>query len=236
MSSGHRHSGGFGIDTGQLDRLMKNEAVRECFNRPFVVSRDSDLPYIGGYSTDGHTIYLDRHLPATIRFEIDGKKYEFDPTPFLILHERTEKALIDALKFNYTPAHRVATAAERRLFVQMIGPGAWPHYQGKMDQYAKHDEHEKLTKVPSDLDMTPYLEPPVDKKLVAHMDSVMHRGKYSKEEAKYSADSGTPKRHCGPSKAWPKNSCEYYKEDHGCSKVAGYISHEGVCDWYEKED
>jgi hypothetical protein len=31
------------------------------------VSHDYDIPYIAGYSTDGRTVFIDRHLPRTFR-------------------------------------------------------------------------------------------------------------------------------------------------------------------------
>jgi hypothetical protein len=236
MSSGHAHNGGFGLDSGQLDRLLKNEAVQECLNRPFSVSYDFDLPYIAGYSQDGSKIYIDRHLPKQLKIELDGKRYDFDPTPFLLTHERTEKALIDAMHFGYTPAHRVATAAERRHLIQVLGPGLWPPYQAKMDQYAKHDEHEKLQKLPKDLDMTPYLAPPVNKSLLVHMEKLIGPAKHSKQDAEYSLERGKPNHHCGPDKGWPHGYCEYYEEENRCRRVYGYIAHRAGCKYWEKAE
>ena len=142
------------------------------------MDRNFDLPYIAGYSKDGSRIYIDRHTPIFRLFQ-DGRATEFDTTPLLITHETTEKALIDSLGYTYEQAHKVATAAERRQFVSIIGPGLWGLYQAKMDQLAKHDEHEKLKKVPADLDLTPYLAPPVDKKLLAHLEKFVHPDKIS---------------------------------------------------------
>jgi hypothetical protein len=30
------------------------------------VSHNFDIPYIAGYSVDGHTVFIDRHLPAFV--------------------------------------------------------------------------------------------------------------------------------------------------------------------------
>ncbi len=239
MSGGHykRLSGGFGLDAGQLDRLMKNEAVQECMSRPFVIDYKFDCPYIASYSKDwskGGTVYIDRHLPEIINLQQDGRVTEVNARPTLITHEHTEKSLLDALHYTYDQAHRVATAAERRLFVQLYGPGLWPVYQEKMDQYAKHDEHEKLTKVPSNLDLTPYLAPPVDRKLLAHLEKFVSPEKSTKTEAQYNAEGGRPSRHCGPDKGWPSGYCSMYREENRCTAVAGYIAHRGICKFYEK--
>ena len=65
------------------------------------------------------------------------------------------KALIDALHWGYDHAHAVATAAERRAVMQ--GGLIWKSYQEAYRPYIKADEHEKLKRVPADLDLTPYL-------------------------------------------------------------------------------
>jgi len=43
------------------------DAVRAIGRRVRVVNRDYDILYIAGYSDDGETIYIDRHLPRTLR-------------------------------------------------------------------------------------------------------------------------------------------------------------------------
>jgi hypothetical protein len=45
--------------------LHEIEALRRRVRR---VSHDYDIPYIAGYSVDGKTIFIDRHLPRTIRW------------------------------------------------------------------------------------------------------------------------------------------------------------------------
>ena len=52
-----------------------------------------DIPYLAGYSLDGKTIYIDRHMPQIFKFR--GRTIDTDR--FLILHEEVEKTLIDQL-------------------------------------------------------------------------------------------------------------------------------------------
>ena len=237
MSAGHKHSsGGFGIDTVHLERVLKNVAVQEALARPFTVDRTFDIPFIAGYNRDASKVFIDRHMPRLIKLYLDGRYIEIDPTRTLIEHEHTEKSLIDALGYDYERAHKVATAAERRLFLKLFGPSLWSVYQAKFDQYAKNDEHEKLVRVPQDLDLTPYTAPPVDRSLLAHLEKFVHPEKHTKEEAEYASDKGKPNHHCGPDKYWRSNYCEYWREPNRCSKVSGYIAARGGCKYFERKE
>jgi hypothetical protein len=70
--------------------------------------RKHDIPYLAGYSLDGKTIYIDRHMPASFKFK--GRTINTDR--FLVLHEEVEKTLIDQLGLHYLHAHQIATRAE----------------------------------------------------------------------------------------------------------------------------
>ncbi len=72
------------------------------------LDHDHDIPYLAGYSKDGKTIYIDRHMPRTMKLR--GR--EIDSDRFLILHEEVEKTLIDQLGLHYLHAHQIATRAE----------------------------------------------------------------------------------------------------------------------------
>lgn len=174
MATGHYHTAGEDnsyLNSQVIDRLLKNEEVRKYLHSFPSISRDYDLPYLGGYSKDGKTIYFDRHLPYTLSYIHDGQKKSFDPTQHILDHECFEKALIDVLGWNYEHAHHAANGYERR---GVLRAGLlWIPYNSAYDPYLKNDEHEKLKKVPADLDMTPYTFPPVDKALLARMKKAM---------------------------------------------------------------
>ena len=53
-------------------------------------SHDYDIPYIAGYSVDGKIIFIDRHLPRTIRWLLKTVRVR----PVLLTHEIVEKALL----------------------------------------------------------------------------------------------------------------------------------------------
>jgi hypothetical protein len=122
------------------------------------IDQDHDIPYVAGYSKDGKTIYIDRHFPLTM-----GKT---NIKPFILTHEMTEKALIDFYHLDYEQAHHLATHAER-MHADEEGLD-WKKYTAHCEKYFKPLEHEKLEKVPADLDLTPYKDEkdPDYKKLV----------------------------------------------------------------------
>src|ERR1700722_7083339 len=157
MSAGHSlHGAGGNHSSVLVSRLLKDPEVRKLIHRYDRLDDSYDLPYLAGYSSDRKIIYIDRHLPETLEYMHDGKRKEFSPRSFLIDHESFEKALIDALGWSYPHAHEAATGYERRHVLQ--AGLFWKPYQEAYRPYIKVDEHEKLKRVPKDLDMTPYLD------------------------------------------------------------------------------
>jgi hypothetical protein len=103
ISSKCCHSVSDGVSSLMLDR-----ALDAIVRRVKKLDHDHDIPYLAGYSEDGKTIYIDRHMPRTMKFR--GR--EIDSDRFLILHEEVEKTLIDQLGLHYRHAHQIATRAE----------------------------------------------------------------------------------------------------------------------------
>ena len=130
--------------------LMMERALDAVVRRVKRLDRAHDIPYLAGYSRDGNTIYIDRHMPKSFRFK--GRVIETDR--FLILHEEVEKTLIDRLNLHYLHAHQIATRAEQAA-VRAAGVN-WRDYDRFMQQYVKKLGDERLTRVPADLDEKPY--------------------------------------------------------------------------------
>ena len=133
-----------------IDNDVLLDAVKAIGRRVRVVNRSYDIPYLAGYSKDGSTIFIDRHLPRTLR--VLTRKARIDP--FLMTHEIVEKALLDELRLHYLHAHQIAVRAERDA-VKAAGLSWWA-YQSVMKGYSKPIEEEKLQRVPASLDLTPY--------------------------------------------------------------------------------
>ncbi len=133
-----------------VDNEVLLDVVQAIRRRVRAVNRKYDVPYIAGYSKDGRTVFIDRHLPRSFRWLT--KRVRVDP--FLLVHETVEKALLDELRLHYLHAHQIAVRAERDA-VKAAGVPWWV-YQRFMKSYEKRIEEEKLLRVPPKLDLTPY--------------------------------------------------------------------------------
>jgi len=133
-----------------VSSLMMDRALDAVVRRAKKLDRTHDIPYLAGYSRDGKTIYIDRHMPKTMTY--DGR--EIDTDRYLILHEEVEKTLIDQLNLHYLHAHQIASRAEQAA-VRAAGI-RWRDYDRFMQKNVKHIGDEKLKKVPPDLDLKPY--------------------------------------------------------------------------------
>jgi len=133
-----------------VSNLMLDRALDAIVRRVKTLDRRHDIPYLAGYSEDGKTIYIDRHMPRSLKFR--GRTVDTDR--FLILHEEVEKTLIDQLGLHYLHAHQIATRAEQAA-VRAAGI-KWHDYDRFMQTYVKRIGDERLTKVPDDLDTKPY--------------------------------------------------------------------------------
>ncbi|MGH8112939.1 MAG: hypothetical protein ACREPL_13640 [Rhodanobacteraceae bacterium] len=130
--------------------LMLDRALDAILRRVNKLDRSHDIPYLAGYSVDGKTIYIDRHLPPSFTYR--GRTIEVDR--FLIMHEEVEKTLIDQLDLHYLHAHQIATRAEEAAVrAEQI---SWRAYDRFMQKYVKSIGDESLKKVPDDLDLKPY--------------------------------------------------------------------------------
>lgn len=133
-----------------VSSLMLDRAMDAILRRVKKLDRNHDIPYLAGYSVDGQTIYIDRHLPRVMNYK--GRK--IDVARYLIMHEEVEKTLIDQLGLHYLHAHQIATRAEEAL-IRADGI-MWRDYDRFMQKYVKTVGDERLKKVPQDLDLKPY--------------------------------------------------------------------------------
>lgn len=135
------------VSAAWLDRAMA------AIHRRKRIDHRHDVPYLAGYSTDGATIYIDRHLPKTYTTR-SGRRVRIER--FLLLHEAVEKALIDEVGLHYQHAHQIATRAEQAA-VRSEGL-SWSEYDRFTQRYVKTMGSERVTRPPPDLDLRPYLD------------------------------------------------------------------------------
>ena len=146
--SGHRHQ----TNDTLVNSQMLRDAVADVLKR-VQLDRDHDIPYLAGYNVKRTKIYIDRHLENNF-VDHTGKKHDVDR--FLVLHEATEKAMIDCWGLPYQHAHQIALRAEEAA-VRASGI-EWRDYDRFMQQWIKQADSQKLTRVPADLDLTPYID------------------------------------------------------------------------------
>ncbi len=138
---------------GRNDTLVSAEMLDlavETIKKRAKLDRTWDIPYLAGYSRDGKTIFIDRHLPKS--FMANGKRIYVDQ--FLILHEAVEKSLLNKLGLIYQMAHQIALRAEEAA-VRAAGV-SWREYDRFMQDFIKEAGDERLTRIPLDLDIKPY--------------------------------------------------------------------------------
>src|SRR5579864_2175823 len=129
-----------------VSHLMLSLALENILKK-VKINRKYDIPYLSGYSRDGKTIYIDRHMPKIFNYK--GRKIRTDR--YLVLHETIEKILIDRLKLHYQFAHQIALRAEQASV--RSDKISWHAYDKFMQKYIKEIGNEKLKNVPKNLDL-----------------------------------------------------------------------------------
>ncbi len=135
------------------DWLMSStmlDAALQSIENKIKINRKYDVPYVAGYSENGKTIYIDRHLPKVLK--INNKKVPIDR--YLIMHEAVEKTLIDQLGLHYQFAHQIALRVEEAAV--RADKVSWREYNNQLMKYIKKIGDENLTRLPKNLDLKPY--------------------------------------------------------------------------------
>jgi hypothetical protein len=150
-----------------VSHIMLDLAVKSILSK-VKLNRTHDIPYLAGYSRNGKTIYIDRHMPKSFLFK--GRRIFTDR--YLILHETLEKTLISQHNIHYQFAHQIALRAEEAAV--RADKISWKAYDNFMQKYIKSIGDEKLKKVPRDLDVKPYRDEN-DSKLLKEMKKSMYK-------------------------------------------------------------
>lgn len=162
-----------------ISAIMLDRSIDAIFRR-LPVNRKYHVPYLAGYSTDCSQIYIDKDLPPSF-VDSQGEVIEIDR--YLLLHEAVEKSLIDTLNLRYQHAHQIALRAEQAA-VRADGV-SWAEYDGFMMKFVKEMGEEKITHIPPDLDLKPYIDEHDDDVLAKMRELLKHaRKRHKLEESK----------------------------------------------------
>jgi hypothetical protein len=93
------------------------DVIKALRRRVRVVNRSYDIPYIAGYSVDGHTVFIDRHLPRTFRWLMKAVAVE----PFLLTHEIVEKSSCAFITCMPTRSRSALSATRLRPLAFVVG-------------------------------------------------------------------------------------------------------------------
>lgn len=123
-----------------------------CEPTEIEVNTDYDVPYVGGVSLDGKTVYIDKRLPESF---VDSRNKEVSVYQYLIIHEITEQAMMNELGLDFNTAHLIAMGAQ--MYALAMDNVAADEYFGVQQKYVDIDiKPEDINSVPPDLDLRPY--------------------------------------------------------------------------------
>lgn len=159
MSAGHRHGG------EKQASLLADEyyARTKQLVDACTIDATHDVPWLANRSTDGKTVYRDKHVPKILPLT----KIDCDKT--LPWHELGEW-LCENDGVDYDDAHtKVANPLERRAVEAQRpdDPGIWRKYSDEMDGYIRDVGDETITDVPADIDLRPFEDD--DRKLLEEL-------------------------------------------------------------------
>jgi hypothetical protein len=134
------------VHSFQVHKMLTDSRFLKEIKKSVSIVRTYDIPYVAGYSVDGKKVFIDRHMDTNFKGT--------DITKYLVLHEKTEKALLIIFNLKYQQAHHIATYVEHDAVVK---DGLdWKEYEKFVEKYVKKLDHENLQKSPPDLDLEPY--------------------------------------------------------------------------------
>jgi hypothetical protein len=244
MSIGTAHAHLNRATPARLEVLQHTPSFRRMWARPFKVDTNHQVPDTAGYNVAGNVYYIDKDFFAVVT---SGQlRIEKMPPKAIIaailIHERTEKCLLDADNDVVTllgvdrvdydgphGAHEYATLAEHQFVRRFTTPRA---YEAGLAQIIRFNEHKPITNPPKDLDCEPYLDEmeAADRRALTEMRraGVDDADKVTKESVKYSRAKGEDR--CVRCKNWMGSTTA---ELAPCKGVAGAVRTEFWCTRYE---
>ena len=229
MSTGHLH--GEKKSDAELYQMLGQGDTNELYARTVQLDTAHDLPYGGGNSVDGKTVYIDRALHRDLmdyRVGVRGMTAR-QIVRAIVEHEHTEWSVdagdnpVDV----YMAAHGFATAKEEH-FVKMLGVNP-ERYEEALRPALVACLARDPKDPPKDLWCGPYLDNPTgrDKELIRlfRAKGVVDAFKASKIDAEYGVGATECKscRHFGGGKMAP------------CERVCGIVRWNRQCRWWSEK-
>ncbi len=158
MSFGDRHVKDR-LGERDYDRALRDVRFQALLARGFRPEYHYDIPYLGGYSRDGTTIYVDRDTP----FQVQRGRAVYQVRPAglvngILIHEHWEKTALTAWGYDYDSAHELATHAEHHYVREQLrlDPAEYEDMWRPIIHFCERKLNKPGMQLPPDLDMTPY--------------------------------------------------------------------------------
>jgi hypothetical protein len=159
VSTGSPHHHPSPRSLAELARFLSEPTVAAYLAKPKHIDEEHDCPDLAGYSVDGRTLFVDRHL-AKAKPAIAGAPFErwIEGLIGQHGHEPVEKAAIDQ-GYDYLAAHEdFATPAEHLVLqAKGIDPKV---YEKQLRPWIKREEVQRIERPPLTLDCHPYYDHP----------------------------------------------------------------------------
>lgn len=173
MSSGHTETRQkVKVSDAFLMKVAEHPSLQAAVKEAKRIDNTHDVPYLGGISKDGKTVYIDRRLPRYQDFA--GKR--MDVWKHIALHEAVEHALMTGLvpddhrlttdpkkaaegprkKLDYQKAHHIATRIEEA-GVRHDGFSV-AKYRARLRPWIRTADAESVKNPPPDLYEKPYTD------------------------------------------------------------------------------
>jgi len=225
MSTGHLHGDEKKSDA-ELYQMLGEADTAKLYATRVKLDTSHDIPYAGGVSVDGKTVYIDQMLCRELRLSPIRGMTSRQVFQAFIEHEHTEWAIDagDNPVDTYPAAHAFATAKEER-FVKQLGVNP-ERYEAAIRPALERCVKRDPENPPRDLWCGPYLDDPTprDRELlrIFRAKGVLDAFKASKITAGY----GIGEREC--------KDCRYFGggELASCEKVCGLVRANRHCKWW----
>lgn len=202
MSVGHLR--GETKTTEELYLILGEADTSKLYGQSVKLDTMHDIPYAGGVSVDGRTVYIDRKLYTDLRLgkvRVRGMTWK-QVVQCWIEHEHTEKSVVDGDNpvDVYLGAHAMATTKENETAKMILGNA--DRYEDAIEPALKACAARDPVIVPKDLWCGPYLDAPSKRDLeilrIFRSKGVVDAFKHAKSDP--SVMYGIAARRCGDCK------------------------------------
>ena len=138
--------------TGATRKEYVDKKLKQNNPLPYKINCNHDVPYGGGTSKDGKTVYIDHHIPEFIK--VKGKKINIHES--IAVHEHAEFPRMAKHNDSYETAHADYANPAEKEYVERHGIN-WDDYNRAVEKIVRVDSEDTPSpNIPKDLYLKPY--------------------------------------------------------------------------------